>query len=891
VRRRFFQFRDEARLDSELRFHLERQIADYIAQGVSPAEAARRARLEFGGLSQVKEAVRDVRPGAFIDTVLQDVRHAFRSLVASPGFTIAAVFSLALGIGANTAIFSIVDALLLKPLPVSEPAELTFLAFPRGGTQFDPRFSGPEFRAIRERSRAVFTDVTAMVLGGLWGPSNRSDGLTVDSVTRPVQTMFVSGDFFQMLGIQPYLGRFILPSEGGAPGADPVIVLGYRYWQSRFHGDPAVVNKAAVVNGHPVTIVGIAPKGFLGPTPIVDMEAYLPLGMMTVETAEKTAFLDDPRTRDLLVVGRLAPRTSLAQANAALAPLGYGLAKDSQREGVIGPLEARPLRPPGLLNGQNPFPALAALFLTLAGLVFVLACLNVTNLTLVRAAVRRREIAVRAALGGSRWRLVRHLVTETVIVALFGSVVGMVAGSVALRALSLRLTAVALPLTLEFPFNIRAFAFAIAVALAGAAFIGIVPALRASGGNLTDALRDGGRSGTGHSQRTRRALVAAQIAGTLALLVVAGLFVRSLRGVQHSDLGFDPQPVLNVRLDPGEIGYTDARGAAFYRELLARVRALPGVRFASLTATVPLADDARTTTIAIPGYVARRGESMQADVNAVSPGFFDTLKISIVSGRAFTDMDADGRTRVAIINQAMAARFWAGESPIGRTFSARGDVAHLLQVVGVARNSRIEDPYSPYTSAFYVPLAQEYSPAQTLQIRTTSAPEALAREVVAAVHAVAPTAPVLNVRTMTDAVANGDSGFFIFNVGAMLTASLGLLGLSLALVGMYGVMAYAIGQRTHEIGIRIALGAQRSRILWLVSREGLITIAIGLAIGIAAALAVGSLVRDFLVGVGPADPVTYITVSLVLIATALCACYVPVRRAVRLDPVDALRHE
>jgi predicted permease len=882
--------RDED-LDKELRSHVEQQIADYVAAGIPMEEARRRARVEFGGLLQVREAVRDVRRWAFLEILTRDVRHAIRSLIASPAFTLAAVLSLGLGIGANTAIFTIVDALMLRPLAVSQPASLTFLAFPRDATHFDPNFSADELREIQRRAASTFSGISAMEIAGLFGPAGRTDGLTVDSITRPVQTLFVSGGFFQMLGIQPHLGRVILPSEGSVPGGDPVAVLSYNYWQRRFHGDPAVLNKPALINGRAVTIVGIAPKGFLGPTPIIEMEAYLPLGMRTVEADEGTAFVDDPRRRELLIVARLAPGTTLDGANAVLASLAPQLLKDFPRERVSGPLRARPLRPPGLVDGPNPLPTLAAIFFVLAGLVFALACLNVTNLTLVRTAARRRELAVRAALGGSRARLVRHLVTETLLLALLGGAVGMLAGVAALRALAEKITAATVPITLDFSFDARVFLFAIAIAMTAAAFVGVLPALRVSSGNLTDALRDGGRSATRNSQRFRTALVAVQVGGTMALLIAAGLFLRSLDLVQRADLGFDGRHVLNVRLDPGEIGYSEQRGLAFYRELLARVRTLPGVESASVATTVPLADDAHQAALEVQGYVPAEGETVQADVDAVSPGFFQTLKIPLIAGRAFADADNADRARVAVINEAMAARFWRGQNPVGRAFMAFGDRSHPVRVVGVVRNSRIDDPYSSIGPAFYVPFAQAYAPRDTLQIRTTGPPEALAQDVLTIVRTIAPALPVLDARTMTDAVANGDSGFFIFTIGAVLTGALGLLGLGLAVVGIYGVMAYAVGQRTHEIGIRLALGATRSGILWLVSRQGLAMVSIGLLLGAAAAVGTGDLIQGFLVGVKPMDPLTYAAVSLLLAGAALAACYVPLRRATRVDPLIALRQE
>jgi predicted permease len=543
------------------------------------------------------------------------------------------------------------------------------------------------------------------------------------------------------------------------------------------------------------------------------------------------------------------------------------------------------------MNGPNPLPVLAGLFLTLAGLVLALACLNVANLSLVRAAGRRREIAVRAALGGGRARLVRQLLSETILLALLGGAAGMAAGTLALRAVSSAATASDLPLVFEFPFNTRVFVYALGIAVLAAAIVGIIPALRASSGNLSNILHEGGRSSTGRSQRGRTALVALQVGGSLALLIVAGLFVRSLRSAQHADLGFDPKNVLNVRLDPGEIGYTPTQGAEFYKQVIARVRFLPGVQSASLAMMVPLGDSVQGDEVTIPGYVPQRGEELHADYNAVTTDYFKTMKIAVLRGRDFEESDSESSPRVAVINEAMAERFWHGVDPIGRNFKRNGDRQHTIEIAGVVRNSRTEDPYSPYSPAFYVPISQSYTSVQTLQIRTAGPPQAIAPEVLAAVRGIAPTAPVLSVRSMTEVVSNGANGLLLFNLGAELTAALGLLGLTLAVVGIYGVMAYAVGQRTQEIGVRVALGAQRKNILWMISRQGLAIVGVGLALGLLIAVGVGRLVDEFLVGVGPTDPLTYISVSLLLSFVALAACYIPARRATRVDPLVALRYE
>jgi predicted permease len=883
--------RDHKRLQEEMEEHLALQTADNLRVGLSPAEARRQALLKFGAVEAIQEEYWAEGGLAVLETLLQDLRFGWRSLRKSPGFTAVAVVTLALGIGANTAIFSIVDSLMIRPLPVQRPLDLTFLAFPRDPSHFDPQFSGPEFRQLREQTRAAFSDVNAVVLGGISGPKNGADGLTVDGVTRPVQTLFASGEFFQMLGIQPQLGRFLLPSEGNASGADPIVVLSYRYWQTRFRGDPGVIGKAAYVNGHPVTIVGVSPKGFFGPMPLIEMEAYLPLNMMTVETAGNTDFLTAPDTRNLLILARLAPGVSIERANIILGSLGPQFAKQYPRPGVVTTLQARPLRPPGLMDGPNPLPALAGLFLTLAGMVFALACLNVANLSLVRAISRQREMAVRAALGGSRARLIRRLLSETLLLTLSAAAAGILAGSFALRFVRSAASGSDLPFVLEFPFNLRVFLFAFAIAVLAAAIVGLLPALRISTGNLSDILHQGGRSLTGRGHRTRSVLVAIQVAGSAALLIVAGLFIRSLHSAQHADLGFDPTHVLNISLDPGEIGYSQIQAVDFYRQMLTRTRVLPGVQSASLAMAVPLGDNVSGSDITIPGHVAQRGEDLHADRNTVSPGYFKTMSIALLQGRDFLDSDSESSPRVAVINEAMAQRFWPGVNPVSQNFKRNDDAKHPIEIVGVVRNSRHEDVYSPISPEFYIPISQDYTSAQTLQIRTSSQPQTIAPEILSLARALAPTAPVLSVRTMTDSVRDGAGGLLLFNLGAKLTAALGFLGLTLAVVGIYGVMTYAVGQRTQEIGVRMALGAQRRTILWIVSRQGLGIIGAGLSIGLLTAIAAGRLVSEFLVGISPADPVTYLTVSMLLSLVALAACYIPARRAMHVEPTVALRYE
>ncbi len=619
--------------------------------------------------------------------LLQDLRYALRQLRKSPGFFSVVVLTLGLGIGANTAIFSMVDWLVLRSLPIKDPQQMHFLSFTRPGANSEIQFSYPEFADIQKQTTDVFSGITPFIFGGLAGEQSSQSGLTADGTTKAVQTAYVGGDFFSLLGITPAAGRFILNTEGKAAGADPVVVLSYSYWQTRFAGDPAIVGKAVSINGHPVTVVGVAPKAFFGPTPILEIQAYLPLSMFLIERGVDGDFLTNPSARSMLALARVKPGANSKLIQSELAVVGQRLLKQYPRDRGIGDLQANPLRPPGIMSGAaNPFPKLAALFLTLAGLVLVLACINVANLFLVRAAARQREMAVRAALGAGSGRLVRQLLTESLLVAALSCGVGTLIGLSGARLLGSLPLQTELPVALDFEFNWRVFAYALAVAAATAAFVVVVPAARIRHGNLREVLHEGGRTSTGGRQRLRDVLVAVQVGGSLTLLIVAGLFVRSLRGVQTSDLGFDPQHVLNLTLDPNEIGYTEQQGRAFYRAMLERARALPGVQSASLASVVPLSDSVQGSDLVIPGYATSANqEAPHAEDDVVSSDYFRTMRIALQRGRDFTDADNESAPHVAVINQSMAERFWPRQDPLGKSFTLTSDPKHPATIVGVVR--------------------------------------------------------------------------------------------------------------------------------------------------------------------------------------------------------------
>jgi len=893
---RFFRRRqwDEER-ERELAAYLELETAENVARGMTAQEARDAAHRKLGNATLVREEIYRMNSLGFIETLWQDLRYGARMLRKSPGFTFVAVLTLALGIGANTAIFSMVDWLVFQKLPVADPKTLTYLgmALPGGALHNDPQFSFREYQEIEQQCAAQFAGIAAAAFGGASGGQSSPDGLTYQGKTRSVQTYFVTGNFFTLLGLRPTLGRFFDPQEGQAAGADPVTVLSWEYWHSQFHDDPAIIGKTVAINGHSVTIVGVGPKGFVGPTPLLHIQAFLPLGMLVIDAGTAPDFLSKVDTRPLIILARLKPGSRPEEIRPALNVVGqHLLARYPRPDEKPDGMRAVQLRPPGLLSGtgMNPLVRAAAFFFTLGILVLLLACMNVANLLLVRATARQAEMAVRAALGAARRRLVRQLLTESLLLAFLGCAAGIGIGLATTRLLTTMHIPTALPLSFDFRFNWLVFAGAVVTAFLSSLVVGIAPALRASRAQMNNVLHDSGRSVTSRRQRLRNVMVTIQVAGSLSLLIVAGLFTRSLHSAEHSDLGFDPQQVTNITVEPNQIGMPQAKAEAFYQELLQRARALPGVETASLSAWLPMGDSQYGGPIDIPEIQPVPGQPHPSALfNAVSPGYFQTMRIPVWRGRDLVESDSAAAPYVAVINQAMADRYWPKQDPIGRQFSVSDNPKHPVHVVGVIRNFRMVDPYSPIEPAYFVPLPQHYFSTMTLHIKTMVPDPDITRQAVALVDSLAPTMPV-TVESMMETL-NGINGLFLFRLAAILTGFLGSLGLILAIVGVYGVMSYSVSQRTHEIGIRMALGAQRRQILRLVGRQGLWVVAAGLGIGMLLAFAVGELIQDFLVGIGPADAVTYTTISLLLALVAMVACLVPARRAVHVDPIVALRNE
>ena len=871
-------------LDEDIRDHLERETQDNIERGMTPEEARYAALRKFGNVTRVKEETREVWSFVWLEQLLQDIRLGLRILRKSPGFTAVAILTLAFGIGANAAIFSMVNALVLRPLPVDTPNEVASLASQPHGFGSSNGFSYPDFEDIRDQTSSIFRDMTAM-------QSSHMDGFSMNGQSQLIWMSYVTTNFFQIIGVKPALGTFFQPSDGRIDDSDPELVLSYSFWKNHVGGAPNIVGRSASINGRAVTIIGVAPEGFGGVYSVMDTQGYLPVGMATATLDSPKDFLTNRRVANVEILGRLKPGVKVGQAQPVLAIVARRLSDqypeihkwDWLQAFPGGPLKAAP-------QDAAVIESMAGFFLLLVGLVLVLACMNVANLLLVRAAARTGEMAVRAAFGAGRGRLARQVLTESLLLAALGCAGGIVVGVAASRSVNSINFSSAIPVVFNVTFDWRVLAYALGAALLTGVLVGVTPAVRAARGNLNPLLHESSPTATSR-QRARSVLVVAELSGSMMLLIIAGLFVKSLRSVEHSDLGFDPDHVLNLTISPTDAGYDEAQASQFLKEFLQRAHVLPAFESASLAATIPMGYYNYGDELKIEGYETPPGQQEPiAGYNVVSAEYFRSMRIPLIRGRYFLDSDDRTSQYVAVVNEEMARRYWPNQDPIGRHFTTRSDSTHPIQVIGIAKNSRTQHLTGSFRPFFYRPFAQHYLTPVTLQLRT-ALPEGTAfHQAVDLIHSLAPAMPVFDVQTMTQAL-NTLNGLLLYKVGAALTASLGTLGLLLGLVGVYGVVSYAATQRTHEIGIRMALGAARSSVLKMILRQGLIVTATGVLVGASLAGAIGRLARDLLAGVSPMDPLTYACASGLLATVSLLACYIPARRAMRVDPMVALRYQ
>ena len=865
--------RRDRELDEEIESHLRMAIAERMARGQSADEAADAARRELGNVGLVKEVTREQWGWSSLERLVRDGRFAVRALAKNPGFAGAAILALALGIGANTAILSVVDAVLLRPLPYADPGRLVVILH-RGENPVAPA----NFLDWRRQSRSF----EAMGAAEYWTPN-----LTAAENPEKLWALRMTADVLPMLGVRPLLGRFFTREEEAA-GKDRVAVIGHRLWRRRFGSDPGVIGRAISLNGEPYTIVGVMPEAFrFAPFWATNSDLWAPLAF-----GERAGSRESSSLR---VFARTKSGVSLPAAAAEMAAITGRLEREfpgtnrdvrviSLQEKVVGTVR----------------PALLVL-LGAVGLVLLIACANVAHMLLARAAARQREIAVRAALGATRGRLIRQTLTESLVLALAGSAAGVALAAYGLRVL-VALGPATIPRLADVGLDGRVLLATLAVSMLTGIGFGLAPALQASAVRVQDALKEGGRSGEGRERsRLRRVFVASEVALALVLLVGAGLMIRSFAALRAIDPGFDPRNVVTMVVSVGGTKEAEpGRRAVFYGELLDRVRALPGVRAASLINHLPLAGDIWGWPFAVEGRPRpRAGESPTATYRVVFPGYFRAMGIPLLRGRDIAAGDTLAAPGVVVINEFMARRHWPGEDPIGRRIALddpREDPAWMT-VVGVVRDAVRSDWSSAPEEESYLPFLQSKlyleSPGNhvaymTLVARTEGDPAAAAASLRAAAWSFDRSLPISEVQTMERVVADATAGprfqMLLLGIFAAVAAIL-------AAVGIYGVMSYAVSRRAREIGVRMALGAGARDVLRLVVGEGMSVAIGGAAAGLAGALVLTRLMRSLLYGVSSTDPVTYAAVALLLLAIALSASYFPARRAARIDPIVALRQD
>jgi putative ABC transport system permease protein len=867
----------EQELSEELRFHLEKLEEEKVAQGMPTEEAHYAALREMGGVEQVKEECRDMRRVNYIENFLQDVRYGLRQLRRNAGFTVVAVLTLGLGIGANTAIFSVVDTVLLRPLPYRQPGHLVKIwgNFAGIGLPNDQNaISAPEFKDLESLNRS-FTGVAAMTGG--------SANLNVGGTPQSVQAAVVSPTLFPILGAKPALGRTFLPEEGEA-GQDKEVVLSYGLWKRGFGGEPGVVGSRLKIDGVSYAVVGVMPAGFEYP---YNAEIWAPLAF-----APNTLTSANRGNHGLEVLARIKPELSLQQAREDMKAVTQAV-EDQNKEYPYAQFHfAFTLTP--LLDEMVSGVQTALWILTGAvALVLLIACADVANLLLVRASAREREMAVRMAMGASRLRLMRQMLTESVLLSLLGGATGFLIAHWGIRAL-VALTASILPRVAAASLSGTVLAFTMLISLGTGLLFGLAPALHTSGGVKHESLKGGGRTSTAASvsERLRHALIVAEIALSLILLNGAGLLVRSFLRLQEVDGGFRPDHVLTMGISlPGEKYSKPEQVRAFYREVLDRVAKLPGVQAAGAVDLLPLSGSGSSGTTTIDSQaVPPDAATPEADQRTVTPGYFQAMGIALVSGRYIDERDSDQSPPVAVVDETLAKTCWPSENAVGKRLHRGGasPTAHWVTVVGVVRHVRYRTLEAQSRVEVYWPETQNPAPSMSLAIRTSTDPLQLATAVQKEVAAVDPEQPAYQIRTMDELVEGSLAGR---GLATLLLSIFSGAALLLAAVGIYGIMAYWVSQRSNEMGIRRALGAQKGDVLGLVVGQGVKLTLIGVTIGIIGALALTRSLSSLLYGVKPTDPVTFIAVSLILAAIALGASYIPARRATKVDPMVALRYE
>ncbi len=814
-----------------------------------------------------------------METLLHDLRFGFRRLIKTPGFAVIAILSLALGIGANTAVFSLVNMILFRPLPVSDPEQVVSVSVV-GKEGSLAAFSYPNYLDFRDRNE---------VLSGLL--VYRFVGLSLSRNGNNEKTWgyLVSGNYFDLLGVKPTLGRGFLPEEDKTRGSHPVAVISHSFWKTRFGGDSSVVDSDILLNGRKFKVIGVAPAGFKGTELIYTPDIFVPFAMQKAVEPEND-YLDERDSQNIFAVGRLKPGVPAAQAEASLNLLAGQLAKEfpNDNEGMMIRVV-----PPGLILPQirTAMLSISVALMGLVALVLLIACTNLANLLLARATERGKEIAIRLSIGASRGRIVRQLLTESVMLAVAGGLIGVALARWIIDSILVMKPPINIPMTLEINVDWRVLVFSMTVSVITGALFGLLPAMQSTRPDLIPALKDVASQAGVRRSLLRNGLVVAQISVSLLLLIAAGLTLRALQQLRTMNPGFNPENALMMGFDLSLQGYQADAGSQLRKQLLNRVQALPGVRSASITDFMPLSMNYNSTAIMIEGRPQERGVNMPSAMNAsVGLKYFETIGTPLLAGRDLTEQDQDGTTRSVVVNETFARKFFPGANPIenalGKQFRTSPE-KQPWQIAGVARDGKYWTIGEEPKSFVWFPIVNQLA-FNTMLVRTNGRPETVIGAIRGEFRNLDPNLPLTDVRPLTEHM---NLSLFPARAVAALLAAFGLLALALAAIGIFGVMSYSVSQRTRELGIRMALGAGAKEIFKLIVGHGLLLTLLGVGVGLALALIVTRFLSSLLYNISAIDPLTFAGVSLLLVAVAFLACYFPARRAMKTDPMIALRHE
>jgi predicted permease len=890
-------------IEDELHFHIEAYATDLMHSGLPREEAFRRARAELGGLAAQKENCREAWGTRAWDELRSDLRYAFRMLAKSPGFTAIAIGSLALGIGANTIIFTVTKAILLDRLAVPHPEELRLFALTQGekgvvhsswgyfdqtssGKSLSTSFSYPVYQQLRQHNDALKDIFAFKDYGRLTA--------TIDNKAEAVTSEMVSGNYYRALDVHPVLGRSIVDTDDAAVGSGPVLLISYGYWSRRFGRSPDVIGKKLEINSTPMTIIGVNPPEFTGAVGVQSSpNIFLPFSMQPIVAPKfKSSLLADPNLWWVMMMGRLKPGISTEAAQSKIDADLNGAVRATMTVGKDDEMPRLELENGS--RGQNEaggeFAKPIYVLMSLAGFVLLLACANLANLLLARASSRQREMSVRLALGAGRARILRQMLTESVLLSGIGGTAGLFLGYAGRNAIPHLLSSSWEPTVMSAKFDWMIYGFTAAVSIFTGLLFGLAPAWQATRTQVSSGLKDTAQTTTQRKRNlTGKTLVVVQVALSMLLLVGAGLFVRTLMNLNNAHLGFSPDNILLFGLQPSPTRYSNAKGIALYHQVEDKLAAVPGIDSATLSQAPLIANIASNMRLIPDGQPQKENKKQSAYFNTVGQLFFSTFKIPIITGRGFDDTDTETSRKVAVVNQELVKRFFPNTNPIGKTFTGGHDDPQRFEIIGICKDAKYDNlRLSPPPTFYNLYRQQEGVEFMTFAVHTRMSPEAIIPSLRRAVASIDKNVPLLDIRTQNEQIEDTTRQERIF---ASLTSGFGILALILACIGIYGIMAYTVAQRTNEIGIRMALGAQSGRILRTILREASWMAVVGVIVGLVAAVAMARLITSMLFGLKPYDPMTLAGASLLLVLIAIAASWVPAWRAAHVDPIKALRHE